>query len=291
VLNSVPTNLQKESLLRQAENSDLLIVGDSRTESGIVPKILQEKLALNRCQNIATSAASPINQIQVLADSGRIPKILIIGVSPASVYGGFYENESTVIKRYRKEYDKYKRIINIARYPYDSIENYLSKVVKGHFRFTYGSQGIIDVILFGKVSSYFDSDGWRCVNRLGSDLRFTTLVNLEAYGGHLLSRGVDKKEERDLIFGEVLMKFQNTLKILVRLPISESLRNIEDSYYPDFDQRIKNIAKRTNSHYIPSIEGYVFMDGMSDGSHLAGEDAFNYSSLLVEKLLKYLKKS
>ena len=74
---------------------------------------------------------------------------------------------------------------------------------------------------------------------------------------------------------------------LVRMPVHTSLFKIEDSYDPQFDKRIMNLANKTNVDYLNFADNAT-QYSYTDGNHLYINDAKIFSNQLAERI-KILK--
>jgi len=74
---------------------------------------------------------------------------------------------------------------------------------------------------------------------------------------------------------------------LVRMPVHTSLFKIEDSFDPQFDKRIMNLANKTNVDYLNFADNAT-QYSYTDGNHLYINDAKIFSNQLAERI-KILK--
>ena len=70
---------------------------------------------------------------------------------------------------------------------------------------------------------------------------------------------------------------------LVRMPVHTSLFKIEDSYDPQFDKRIMNLANKTNVDYLNFADNAT-QYSYTDGNHLYINDAKIFSNQLAERI-------
>lgn len=73
---------------------------------------------------------------------------------------------------------------------------------------------------------------------------------------------------------------------LVRMPIHASLLKIENSFDPQFDERMVNLANSTHLKYLNFIDD-SFQYSYTDGNHLYIKDANKYSIRLAEIIKHY----
>jgi hypothetical protein len=77
---------------------------------------------------------------------------------------------------------------------------------------------------------------------------------------------------------------------IVRIPVSEMMKDMEEEAFPDFDDKIKSVAKKNNCNYfnyINDCKNYI----TTDGSHLHSESAQKLTEQICDSLLKYQKKN
>ena len=70
---------------------------------------------------------------------------------------------------------------------------------------------------------------------------------------------------------------------LVRMPVHTSLFKIEDSFDPQFDKRIMNLANKTNIEYLNFADNAT-QYSYTDGNHLYINDAKIFSNQLAERI-------
>jgi hypothetical protein len=75
---------------------------------------------------------------------------------------------------------------------------------------------------------------------------------------------------------------------LVRMPVHTSLLTIENSFDPQFDKRMINLANNTHVEYLNFADDST-QYSYTDGNHLYIEDAKKYSIQLAERIKKILK--
>ena len=124
-----------------AKWGDLLILGDSRADAGVDARTLGDLVGYPRAVNIAQSSGSPIRQLQRLALMGVHPASLLVVVSPASIYGIFYNGESKGKKK-RLGSKEGSGLWNVVEYPFDHSEKALSSAMRRHFHLSWGLKGL-----------------------------------------------------------------------------------------------------------------------------------------------------
>lgn len=133
------------------------------------------------------------------------------------------------------------------------------------------------------------SDGWFEQLKLTSD----TLALLEsaegkAYGYTEYWAKENKLSDCRFLWLEKTVKYlqEHGTVIVVRLPTSDLLANLEKKLYPEFDGKIKKIAVKTNAKYINFIEDSKLRLTF-DGNHLHPKVAKKYSTYICDSLKFY----
>jgi hypothetical protein len=268
-----------------AKSGDLLVLGDSRADAGVDAKTLGDILGYPRAVNIAQPSGSPIRQLRRLALIEAHPACLLVVVSPASIYGIFYDVEPKAHKKRAGAKDG-SPVRNVVEYPFDHSEKALSSAMRSHFHLSWGFKGL-KALRRGQVPQCWDSRGWNRVSPLGEKRTFVSLVNVEAYP-KVLKDGVGKQAVRDRLFCEAFRACGAIPgpAVLLRMPCSAELRKIEDRYYPRFDARMERVAKELGAIYLPDVPGFTPDWSESDGSHLLAPQAQEYSRILARQILR-----
>lgn len=270
------------------QGSDLLVVGDSRGQSDIVPSVLERAGICTQGANICLPGASPINQCQILVQAKILPKQVVFVTSPASVYGIFYQKPESVLATFSRNRGPAKRILSGFKHPYAYLEGALVRPVKQRMRVTYGLQGFFGAAFYGVIPESYDRSGWHALTRLGDDVNFTRRVNLEGYANHLLEKGGEgEPSTRDRAMAEAMGKMQPRVHfVVIRAPCAPEMRAVEDGAFPNFDERMQRVVSPLGVQYITDVP----LDGvdwaLTDTSHLSALDALRYSKSLAVELQK-----
>jgi len=283
---------RKKDVFALAGAKDLLIVGDSRADAGLVPSVLGSVLGAADAANLASEAVSPINQLEVLALMGERPHIIIVAVSPASVYGIFYRvppYAQKMVAAHERPSDRSAR--QVLEAPFHATEGVLSEFAKKYLYVAGGFKSLRAAFWAGGYGEVRHEDGWLQVNPLGERAAFTRLVNVQAYS-KLTFKGTVDLSARDSALGAALDGMGKPVcLVLVRLPCAPELRAIEDQHFPEFDRRMEAVAATHSVKYIAALPGFHVDWSESDGSHLLAPAAEDYSKRLGAQILRVLKKS
>lgn len=273
---------RKKDIARLAKGADLMILGDSRADAGLDPWVIGQILG-DRAVNLGQEGWSPINQLQILKLMNVHPRILLIAVSPASVYGAFYRDPAAIEKAWLREQEG-EPFSRVMKFPFKHSEAWLSSHVKAHLHIGRGFAGLV-ALFRGHVVEYRDSLGWNRVSPLGERRNYVRLVNLEAYEDHILKRPATDLSVRDERFAQAVADLAPArVAALVRLPCSPELRAIEDRAFPDFDARMGQLAVQFRAPYIWNGMDYDPDWSKGDGSHLTAGEARDYSTALARRL-------
>ena len=101
-----------------------------------------------------------------------------------------------------------------------------------------------------------------------------------------------KKSEYRLQMLEETINYLNNYGtiIITRLPIDSSFLVLEDNFWPDFNERIKEISNRQDVAYFDfSLTGDSY--NSYDGSHLFGDSAKRFTKTLCDSIKKYQSES
>ena len=273
-------------LLSQAKKSDskrLFIIGDSRTEAGIIPEIIDSITAYD-AYNFGMEGIYRGYYDYVRSET-LVPDVILMGVSPYAIFNEFqfYRENLIRLKLGKKTYS----MLSILRKPNQYSEKVLNGFVNNHTRFKYGLAGIFDVLKFGKVSGYFSEKGWHGYDRLGSDEYYTYLINIESYKYKIIEQYRDslKIDKGKRSFEELVKTIidDGIDLIFVRIPTSSDLREIEDSKFPWFTKYLNEVSIAYGSIYI-DLSDFNYPVSEIDGSHLNKESA----KLYTQQLIKYI---
>ena len=272
---------RKKDVFALAGARDLLIVGDSRADAGLVPSVLGRALSIPNGANLGSEGVSPINQLEVLALMGERPRLIIVAVSPASVYGIFYRPPPYAQKMVAaREHHSDRGARQVLEAPFHTTEGVLSGFAKEHLYVAGGFKTLRAAFWGGGYGEVRHKDGWLQVNPLGERAAFTRLVNVQAYS-KLTFKGTVDLSARDAVLGSALDGMRKTAcLVLVRLPCAPGLRAIENQHVPDFDRRMQAVAAARSMTYIASLPGFQVDWSECDGSHLLAPAAEDYSKRL-----------
>lgn len=282
-----PPESKKKAVIRLADDFPALALGDSRADTGLVPSILSRALQCGEMGNLGTAGTSPINQLELLNLMGLHPRLLIIAVSPASVYGGtFYRDPRAVAADLKKE-RRGATPREWIGHPYDHLEALLGGMAKNHLRISFGFKGLRALLTGSPLAEYREPDGWNQLQPAGEREAFLRMVNMEAYKKQALKRKAEALPKRDKAFRQAFRALgPGVHAALVRLPVSPEIKALEEARFPDFDQRMSELAKKLHIPYVDQVPGFETDWAGSDWSHLTRDQALDYTSRLAPVLAR-----
>ena len=272
-------------LIESAKNSikkNLLILGDSRAEAGIVPEIIDSESNYDSF-NLGREGIYK-GYFYGLIRNNLYPNKVIVAVSPYSLFNNFKIKEKLLDNSLFNELN-FQKYLNYFRKPNKNTENYLNGIVNRNTHLNYGLSGILDLIMYGEVSEYYSPKGWHKYDRLGSDEFYTYMINLESYKSRIIE---EYKDSSKIIYGK--SNFDNLLSslvknnitaVFVRVPTSNEIRLIEDSKYPWFSEYINNTVNSYGYNYHDFVD-FKYPENNIDGSHLNEEGARIFTNKLVQ---------
>lgn len=259
-----------------------LILGSSRAAQGIQPKYLESILEHTDIYNYAFQIpSSPYGEIYLESIKNKVNKhaengLFILEVNPwtLSTTVDSTTNKSFLIEKDGfLEHTKYVCMNPNLEYLFESFEKKYVDIIRNRNK-------------KGNYQTYFvEDDGWLHVTVKSDKFSKTVSVKmkiemyrnkLKTYKGfssfriYYLSKTIQFLKQ----YGEVY---------LVRVPVIQSLLEIENELEPEFDNVIKKIANENKAYYInmmPELKKY----GYTDGNHLDVISGKQFSIDLANKI-------
>ena len=272
-----------------------LIIGNSRSAQAIHPDILDSVLNLEDNSNIYNYSFSVNNSsygkeyyhaIKNKINESAKNGLFIISVDPWSISSDTTLNDNEIdiesifySKKHYNSYPNYEYLIKNYKKGWGNIllkriesnilirnQNSLSKI-KGAFTFL-RKDGLLEVYT-SMDSTYVRQNIQKKVHDYNTSMKsnkFSTFRFL------YLRKTIQLLKKH----GEVY---------LVRIPVHTSLLKIENSFDPQFDKRIINLADSTHVKYL-NFSNNSTEYSYTDGNHLYIKDAKKYSIRLAERIKK-----
>lgn len=262
-----------------------LVLGISREHMGISPAILEADIGAEEFEGPLLNFAfektqSPYGEVYLKAIKKKLKPgvkngLFILGVTP----GGF------MVPNWLKEG-------KILAYDEDimKIANVQSLTVSPNYEYIYRYYGeslynVYDAQRQNKIFRRYHRDGWNEF-RTAIENNAVTREDIENWTSEGVkgARYIKNTERISQYRIEGLRQIIKYLKskgevVLVRSPVDTQFVEIENDFWPDFDEQMNTLATGLNVPYLNYATGdYAFKT--MDGSHLLGEGAIGFSHLL-----------
>lgn len=271
-----------------------LILGISKASKGINPEIIETKLdelhydtpIINFALNVANSQYGDayFEAIKKKLNPIAKKKLFIISVSPGSFATPKSYNDEDIIKHDKKTI--VGKVTNVKSKP-----NY-NYIIKTYDKPLYNALHKYDQWSHHKTHN----NGWLEI-RLATETDTFNDSRIKEWKSHVKKYFEEnmKKQKvsnyRIISFIKILSFLKNKGDVfLVSIPEDQSIMNIEQAFWPNFESTIDSIAKQYNvpffnySHLVDTFKTY-------DGLHFDSNGAKEFSSLLSDDIKKYLKES
>ena len=270
-----------------------LIIGTSRSAQGIHPEILDSVLNLEENNSIYNYSFSINNSsygkeyyyaIKNKINESAKNGLFIITVDPWAISSDTTLNDNEIdiesifySKKHYNSYPNYEYLIKNYKKGWGNIllkriesnilirnQNSLSKI-KGAFTYL-RKDGLLEVYT-SMDSTYVKQNIQKKVYNYNTSMSSNKFSKFRFL---YLRKTIELLKKH----GEVY---------LVRMPVHTSLFKIEDSFDPQFDKRIMNLANKTNVDYLNFADNAT-QYSYTDGNHLYINDAKIFSNQLAERI-------
>ena len=270
-----------------------LIIGTSRSAQGIHPNILDSVLNLEENNGIYNYSFSINNSsygkeyyyaIKNKINESAKNGLFIITVDPWAISSDTTLNDNEIdiesifySKKHYNSYPNYEYLIKNYKKGWGNIllkriesnilirnQNSLSKI-KGAFTYL-RKDGLLEVYT-SMDSTYVKQNIQKKVHNYNTSMSSNKFSKFRFL---YLRKTIQLLKKH----GEVY---------LVRMPVHTSLFKIEDSFDPQFDKRIMNLANKTNVDYLNFADNAT-QYSYTDGNHLYINDAKIFSNQLAERI-------
>jgi hypothetical protein len=263
-----------------------IILGDSRGSQAVLPSILKDKLHQNFDNFSLNVVQSPYGPIYLKALKRKINPdtkngVFILTVDPWNLS---LDKNVKSPKDFPEEHSPLKNM-----YTYDFSPNYeylLRNYGRSWFKIFTEREAK------GRSNTYLHKDGWLEVNvNMQKDSvakRETEKVDV-FYANLVKTQSLSPKRLNSL---EDIIKFlkpKGTV-YLVRIPGSERLMKLENSYLPDFNEKMKAISKKYDIKFFDfssKAKDYIY----TDGNHMYKESGKVFTAQVADSILLQTKKS
>jgi hypothetical protein len=263
----------------------IVYLGDSRSNAGIVPAVLNEKIKGYTAFNAGAKGGNIFELIDYVKSLNKDFGLIIVVVSPSSVFGAFvHDTVETVKNKISLSFIENGSLFN--RIETDIMETHMR-----NFKFLYGYTELKNVFFYGEISHYFTPDRWESDTHFGSSVNFSRAYNYYGYKLRNLcnSGNLEFLNATKIKFSSYINDLKKThMVLLVRLPISKELKKLEDERFPWFDDFILSTAENNKIKYLYNFSESLLSDPNNDGSHLSHHQAIRFSESFADSLNLYL---
>lgn len=257
---------------RLLHNSDIVVIGDSRTYADIDPNIFNRITGI-KLFNYSAGQGDGGQLLYMLKRLEKIPpKKLIVVLSPLSMRSTFEQIHDNLCSE--SEWTTFRKI-------FDQTLDHNLHILRSYLIATISMHGESKGLFIGNREGYFvcpfSGFGPRIddsVKQNGSDNEYRRL--LDKYNNDIKKRIPELEKEI------ITMKNIGWKIICIRIPISQSLLKIENSYFEG--DIFGLLCKKTGVDYLD----YSTADFIAhDGSHLSMKEAGKFSSRLAKDLIDH----
>ncbi|QBA63875.1 hypothetical protein [Muriicola soli] len=296
MLNQLSKGPVDEYYTKFTQKADGLILGLSRADQGIVPKILSDSLVrsdksfqmVNFAMNQSFYGEIYLNSIRKKLDDKTENGLFILSVNPGA-FTAPKEFDDEEIKKFDEKTILGKLKVFTEKPNYD----YLSCCYGSSLYNVFFNTSIWDHFVFHE-------DGWNEVVLNTSrktiteeDMKHWSELNLRFYKIKLKTE--EFKQNRLEYFVKTISLLKDKGEVfLVRMPAAKEILSLENERWDSFDRQMDSIAMHKNVPYLNFIQDSEKYKTY-DGSHLYSESARQFTSDLVvrirEKSYKELNKT
>ena len=265
-----------------------LILGTSRAAQGIFPEKFQDLMDTFDLEgpiyNFAFTAvnspygANYYDAIQHKLDSTTKKGLFILTIDPWSI-----SSLKSNLKNKKGEREADLFLGNLNCYTCNPNFEYLFKFYSnnwGHILVQKWSEKELNIEPLGRLAVNIDMDT--------ISIRKRTEEKIAQYQKQLTQYKLSPIRQQKLLATIELLK-QHGSVILVRLPISEPMIEIEQQLAPYFDQTIMELAHREAVPYLNYVGQFKTFDQYTDGNHLAPNTGAEFSRLLAHDIQSILR--
>lgn len=290
LINKLSQGPVDELYYKFTQKSDGLILGLSRADKGIVPAILSDELNPNLHTTITNFASyqsfygeTYLKSIKSKLEDSNGKGIFILAVGPGS-----FSAPSGMTKEQIKNLDEktaFGKVSNFTQAPnYDYLTCCYAYPLYNIFFNNAQWENLVS-----------HQDGWNEVPRVtetrsitDSDIRHWTELTLR-FSKQKIKKS-DYSEYRFNYFLETISFLKNKGTVyLVRLPISNTVLQLENESWKEFDSKMENVATEYNIPYF-SYTTHPNDYMTYDGSHLLSKSAIEFTKVLRNDMLASMSK-
>lgn len=254
--------------------SDSIITGLSRAGTGISPEVIKNQLNLtHEPKNLAFSnTISPYGKCyfhflkEKILDQPGSANVHIVCVSPAAIMDYHHDHPT---KRESTQTIYNIRFLNQK----PNLEYFLYQPPLGSVK---------------RLFSLFQEGDEKDIRWVTHKNGWIETITDEGYKKRQLKNpnNYRQSDDREHYFRETIdMLCSSGTVFLVRLPVADETRRVEEQIHPGFDAMIQSIAEEKSIHYLNYSVGSHFYEYYDEpGSHLTGESAKEFTIRLTKDI-------
>ncbi|WP_262733115.1 hypothetical protein [Gaetbulibacter sp. NE] len=254
-----------------------LIIGISHAAQGIQPKVLKSELDRNFFNYAFSSAHSPYGPTYLKSIKRKLDKthkngIFILTVDPYSISSWTKDpNDSSSFRELN---------LCLANTPYVNIEPNFFYLLRNY------NDKHLNLILKKDSIQFLHDDGWLeiSINMDSVNVNKRIASKIKTYKEDYLPKTNFSNTRLNYLENTVSFLKQHGQVFIVRLPVHPLMREIENTYMPDFEEKIQKIITQSDGYLNFENEDadYIY----TDGNHLyktSGE-------IVTQKIAEWIKK-
>ena len=259
-----------------------MIIGSSRAAQGIIPSVIKNKVGLAVFNYSFTNHNSPYGECYLEAIkrkiSGEKGGIFVLEVSPF------------VLSNYIQNMESDKEVFDECN---TAPSNMLMVTMNPNFEYMLRNYSDDIQTLTGVKERPYDiwlhDDGWLEINIPFDTTYFRENTEEKVKNYSELIQKIRPSDQRQKAFKRSVsyLKEYGTV-VLVKIPVSQEMRTIENQYYPKFSHAIEDIAEELEVDFLD----YGHLDSelhFTDGNHLHRSSAKVFTEILGDDLSEVLK--
>ena len=291
-INKLSNGIVDENYYKFTKEAGGLIIGQSRANQGIDPKIIEEKLS-NRgfnfpIVNFAFDGYQSfygkvyLNAIKEKIKKGNKNGLFIISVNPGS-----FSVQKNMKNDSLLQMDDNLMLSKLTSFKSNPNYNYL---------INYYSNSLYNTLLKedGPSNLIVHKNGWKELKQetksnsfKESDIKQWKNETINNYSKLIKTKAVNKTRYNYLIETIIYLKQKGEV-FLVRIPTDNDITDLENNNWKKFNQEFDSISNSHNIHFLDYSDLKV---KTYDGSHLFSESAKKFTNILTDDIKAYLSDS
>lgn len=268
-----------DNYMRFTSKGSNIIMGDSRGAQAVIPFILDEKFPGKTFDNFALNIAhSPYGEIYLKGLKRKLKNdtkdgIFILTVDPWNL--SKTENE----KELRDFVEYYSPLNDVHTYTKPNYEYLIKHYTRSWFKLFTEREDV------GKSSTFLHKDGWMevSVNMNADSVATRQVKKVEGYAENAKKLKISEYRLKSLEETIIFLKQHGTVYI-VRIPASKEIMTIENKYWFQFNEKMKQISDKYKVRYFDFSENpsqYIY----TDGNHMYKESGKILTTQIADSII------